>query len=484
MKPWHGVSVSLTALLAGCITAGPDFNPPAKPEAQSYAMPGDAPTSASVVLTPSADAPAEWWRAFGSEQINALVADAMVHNHTLAEADATLDRARANLGVARGEALPQADAQATVERQRVNTQRFGISGFPSPTVTLYTVGPSVSFDLDLFGAHRRTIEREGARLAAETARVDAAYLTLTGNVVRQAILIAGLRAKIATQEEIVADGQRTLSMVRRAIEAGGEPEAAANTAEAQLAEDQAKTPPLRQQLAEARHRLALLMGRLPATWSAPDLDFADIAAPTQAPVALPSELVRRRPDIVAAEADLHAATANIGVARAALYPQLQLNASFVQTSVRPEDLFQSASAAWNVGPSLTAPLFHGGALRANARGAEAAARAAQAAYQQTVLTAFVQVADVMAAIGHDEEALAAQRHAVDAALANQRTAELAYENGAGALFPVIDAQRQARRARLDAIDAQMKLYSDMAALYVATAADWRAGGDSARRSAP
>ena len=262
-------------------------------------------------------------------------------------------------------------------------------------------------------------------------------------------------------------------MVQHAIEAGGQPPAAASTVEAQGAEDEAAIPALRQQVAEARHRLAVLVGKAPAEWSAPDIDLARITAPSDIPVSLPSDLVRRRPDILSAEADLHAATANIGVETAALYPNISLNASLLQSAVHPEDLFSGTSAGWSLGPSVTAPLFHGGTLRAHVRAADAAQRAALAAYQETVLEAFVQVADLIQAIGNDQDASAIQARAIQAADSNVRNANLAYENGAGTLLSLVDAQRQANRARLNAIDVQVRLYQNIAALYVATAADWR-----------
>jgi outer membrane protein TolC len=183
--------------------------------------------------------------------------------------------------------------------------------------------------------------------------------------------------------------------------------------------------------------------------------------------------VRRRPDILAAEAELHAATAQIGVDTAALYPNLSIAASWTQSAIDPSTLFEGTSAGWSVGPSLTAPLFHGGTLRAHVQRANAAQRAALATYQETVLEAFVQVADVLSAISNGRQALAAQQQAVQTADANVRNAQFAYRNGAGTLLNVVDAQRQANRARLGAVDAQVALYQNIALLYVASAADWR-----------
>ena len=389
------------------------------------------------------------------------------------QADATLGQARADAAAARGDALPQINGNTAAVRERINTQAFGFTGFPSPTLSLYSVGTSVNFDLDLFGGRRRAIERAEAREAAQQARVDAAYLSLSGNVVREAVLVAGLRAKIAAQDAIIDGDRRMMTMVRNAITAGGQAPAAANTIEAQSAEDEAAGPPLRQQLAEARHRLALLVGRAPAQWAAPDFELASFTAPTDVPVSLPSELVRRRPDILAAEADVHAATANIGVETAALYPNISLNAALTQSAIDPATLFESTSAGWSLGPGLTAPIFHGGTLRAHVRAANAEQRASLAAYQETVLEAFVQVADLIQAVGNDQQTVEIQQRAVAAAEANRRNAQFAFQNGAGTLLALVDAQRQANRARVAAIDAQTKLLQDIAALYVAVAADWR-----------
>ncbi|MES1201978.1 MAG: efflux transporter outer membrane subunit [Pseudomonadota bacterium] len=465
---------TFAALALGACAVGPDFEPPGAPAATTYAAPEDRAAAANVQLTPSASARSEWWTAFGSGELNALVGEAFAHNQTLAEANANLDQARAEASVTAGGALPQVNAQSSAVRERINTQAFGFTGFPSPTISLYSLGGGVAFDLDPFGGRRRAVERDVAYAAAQQARVDAAYLTISGNVVQQAMLIAGLEEKQAAQSDIIAGDQQILDMVRRAIRAGGQPPAAANTIEAQLAEDQAALPPLRQQLAQARHRLALYLGRTPSDGTEGQLLLAALQIPSNIPVSLPSELVRRRPDILAAEADLHAATANIGVETAALYPSISLNASLTQGAIDPDQIFSSASTGWSVGPSLTAPIFHGGALRAQVHAANATQRAALAKYQQTVLEAFVQVSDTMQAIANNQDLVAIQHRAVDTANANVRDSRFAYDNGAGTLLSLVDAQRQATRARLAEVDARIAYDQSIAALYVATAADWRA----------
>ena len=209
------------------------------------------------------------------------------------------------------------------------------------------------------------------------------------------------------------------------------------------------------------------MGRAPADWTAPDIDLADVVLPEEVPVRLPSELVHRRPDILAAEADLHAATAAIGVAEADMYPDISLDASFALTTLAPEDLFRYESSGWAFGPSATMPLFRGGALKARRQMAVEDAKAADAGYRQTVLKAFVQVADLFSAIAKDQSVIVAQTRASDIAEENVRLASIGYENGAQPLLTVIDAQRQAQRARLALVDAEAQLREDIVALYLA-----------------
>jgi NodT family efflux transporter outer membrane factor (OMF) lipoprotein len=465
--------------LGACTTVGPDFKAPPAPggaAGRSYAMAGDPAPPAAPALLPEARIGGPWWQALGSPELDAVVRQGLRDSPTLAEATATLERAQAQAAAARGEAGPKVEGTAGFQRERVNIQTFGFSGFPSPTISLFSVGGTVSYDLDLFGGRRRAVERAQANVDAEARRADAAYLTLSGNIALQAIRIAALRAQIATVEQVAAQDQQLLDLVRRAARAGAEAPASTANPEAQLAEDQALLPPLRRELDAARHQLALLVGKSPAEWSAPDFDLDSFRAPSTVPVSLPSELVRRRPDILAAEADLHAATAAIGVATADLYPNVKLSAGLTQQAIHPENLFNYAASGWNIGPSLTAPIFNGGALKAERRAAEADARASLARYQRTVLTAFVQVSDVMAALARDDESIAALARATDAADRNARSAQTAYRLGGGTLMDVTDAQRTLTRARRAQVQARGQRLADLAQLFTATAADWRTPG--------
>ena len=469
-----GASVCVLAL-SGCATVGPNFRTPDGPKgaaAAGYAMPGDQPAP-GVRLTPETRAAGPWWQAFGSSELDAVVRQALADSPTLAEANATLQRAQQQAAAVRGAQAPQVDASASAQRERINTQAFGFTGFPSPTINLYSVGGNVAYDLDLFGGKKRATEAAGARAEAAGRQADAAYLTLSGNVAMQAMQVASLRAELATLREVTADDQRVLDMIHAAQRAGSEAPSATSGGQAQLAADEALIPPVERDLAAARHQLALLVGKSPAEWTAPDFDLARMSYPADAPISLPSELVRKRPDILAAAAELHAATADVGVAVANQYPDIRLTANLTQAAIKPESLFNYASSGWNLLGGVYAPVFHGGTLKAERKGAEAEARAALARYQQTVIGAFVQVSDVLAALASDQQEIASLQRSEAASAAAAKDAQTAYRLGGGTLLQVIDAQRQFNRARRASVQAQGQRLSDLVQLFTATAADWR-----------
>lgn len=466
--------------LSACAAVGPNFQSPAGPSgvaAAGYAMAGDA-TPTGVRISPDARVAGPWWQAFGSAELDQVMQQAMGGSPTLAEANATLERARQQVAAARGAQLPQVDANGSVQREHINLQSFGFTGFPgvtltNPTIDLYSVGGAVGYDLDLFGGRRRATEAAAARAETAARQADAAYLTLSGNVALQAMQVASLRAQIATLDQVVAEDRQLLDMIHAAQKAGSEAPSATSGGEAQLAEDQALLPPLRRQLETARHQLALLVGKSPAEWTAPDFDIATMKPPAEIPVSLPSSLVRQRPDILAAEAELHAATAEVGVAVAAQYPDIRLSANLTQSALKPENLFNYNASGWQILSGVSAPIFHGGTLKANRKAAEAELRAALSRYQATVLRAFTQVSDVLAGLATDQQQIESLKRAETASAANARDAQTAYRLGGGTLLQVIDAQRTLSRARRASAQAEGQRLADLVQLYTATAADWR-----------
>ncbi|WP_372784964.1 efflux transporter outer membrane subunit [Phenylobacterium sp.] len=467
--------------LGACAAVGPNFKAPEGPKgaaAAGYAMARDA-VAPGVRLSPEARTAGPWWQAFGSPELDGAIRQALADSPTIAEARATLEKTQADARAVRGEQFVRVDANASAERERINLAAFGFSGFPgqppisSPTINLYQVGGSVSYDLDLFGKKRRATEQANAKADAAARQADAAYLTLSGNMAMQAMKIAGLRAQMAEVHDIVADDRRVIDMVRKAEAAGGQAHSALSSGVAQLAEDEAMLPPLQRDLDAARHQMALLSGKSPAAWTAPDFDLAKLTAPAEVPVSLPSQLIRNRPDILAAEADLHAATAAIGVAVANQYPDIRLSAVLTQEAIKPGDIFKADSAAWTILGGLTAPIFHGGTLKAERRAAEADARVSLARYEQTVLRAFVQVSDVLSNLGADQQSIDSLKVVNLAAESGARDAQNALRLGGGPMLDVVQAQRTLSRARRALVEAQGRRMSDLVELYAATATDWR-----------
>lgn len=474
------VSASGLALTA-CVAVGPNFRPPEGPKgpaAGGYAMAGDA-AAPGVILSAEARGAGPWWQAFGSPELDGVIRQALADSPSVAEARATLEKAQAQSRSTRGAQFVQADAKASAERERINLAAFGFSGFPgqgpvaNPTLNLYQVGGSVSYDLDLFGGRRRATERDNAKAESAARHADAAYLSLSGNIAIEAMKIASLRAQIAETRSILADDRRVIDMVQKAEAVGGQAHAALSGGVAQLAEDESLLPPLRRQLDMARHQMALLVGKSPSEWTAPDFDLAKLTAPANVPVSLPSQLVRNRPDILAAEADLHSATAAVGVAVAAQYPDIRLSGVLTQEGLKPGKLFEADSAAWTLLGGVSAPLFHGGTLKANRRAAEADARIALARYEQTVLKAFVQVSDVLSDLGADKLSIDSLELVNRAAEQGAADAQNALRLGGGPMVDVVQSQRTLSRARRALVEAKGRRMSDLVELYAATAADWR-----------
>ncbi|MET0240482.1 MAG: efflux transporter outer membrane subunit [Sphingobium sp.] len=472
-------------LLAGC-TVGPNFERPAPPAATAgYAAAADAPRGAPTAVPGEGPQPG-WWKAFGSPTLDALVAQALANNQSLAASNATLARARARIEAVAGRRLPQVDADARAEHQQVNLSAFGFDGaslgrpgLGNPEFDLYTVGGGVSYDPDLFGRNRRSLERSVAQAEAQAHQTEAAHLTLAGRVVTQVLTIAAIRDRSAAAKAIIAEDQRNVRLTEARRRAGAGTLVEVLSARGQLAGDEGDLPQLDQQLAEARAMLALLLGLSPAELGATDFALADFTLPAQIPVTLPSELARKRPDILQAEADLHAATAAIGVATARLYPSITLGASIAQSAQSPGDLLGTDYRGFDIFAGLSAPIFRGGTLRADKRGAEAAAQASAATYRQTVLEAFGQVYNLLAALGNDARSLATQQQAADLTERSLRLSRRSFQVGNSGILQVLDASRLNQRARLALVEAKARQYLNVARLHVATAGGWIGSPDTA-----
>jgi len=474
---------STSSLLAACLSVplsgcavGPDFVRPAAPTVATYTS-----TEVPKALAPGfgeaeqrfgigEEIAAEWWELFQSPQLSEAVRDAIAGNQTLVAAAATLAQAQDALAVARAAFYPQINASVNVQRQQTSASRSQVQ--KTSAFNVFSLGPTVTYSPDVFGGTRRMVEEEAATAESQKYQLAAAYLTLTGNAVSQAINIAGTRLQIAAVEDLIADDEKNLSLVRTKFDVGKAAQTDILTAETQLANDRAQLPPLRQQLSMARHALSVLLGKFPAEWSPPDFDLAQLTLPGDLPVSLPSELVHQRPDILAAEAQLHAASAAIGVATAQMYPSINLSASVGQQALTPDALFQGSSTFWSLASGLTAPIFQGGALTAQRQAAVDAYTGSLATYRQTVLQAFDQVADTLEALMHDAELVADERDALDVADAALALQRFSYAEGKSDLLQLLDSERLDQQARLGYAKAKVQRFQDTTQLFVAMGGRW------------
>ena len=470
------LGVFVTAAFITSCTVGPDFSSPAAPETKSYTGSEETlasgPGEAAQRFAPGASIAADWWAVFHSDALDTTLRQAIADNHTLAAARATLLQAREAVVQAGGALYPQVSLGASAARQRSNLATLGNSQ-PVGEFNLFSVGPTVSYALDPFGGNRRQIEEEQALAEGKDYELDAAYLTLTGNAVAEAVNIASLRAQIRTIEGIVADDQHNVSLVRSESKAGELTRIDLQSAMSQLQNDQALLPPLEQQLSQAKDALSLLVGKAPADWTVPDFDLEHFTLPGELPLTLPSNLVHQRPDVLAAEAQLHAASAAIGVATAQLYPNITLTGSMAQEALSLHHLFVPAANIWSLAGALTAPIFEGGALEAQKRGTEHAFDAALQSYEQTVLQSFTQVADLLHAMAHDADLVRDEHGAAATAAESLRLTREAFPYGSITLLQILDAERQYEQARLGYVRAVAQRYADTAQLFVAMGGGWR-----------
>lgn len=474
----------LPIILLGC-AVGPNFTRPAPPAATRYTASHTPLTNGRRVGEPpqrvevGKRVSAQWWGLFRSTALNTVVLDAVQGNQTLNQARATLAAAQQEVAVAEGGLYPQLSISADAARSRSAGGQAGSLGSPGGIGNFYSVGANVGYNADVFGATRRKVEQQRALAALQGYQLAAAYLSLTGNAVSDAITIGSLRAQIVATDQVISGDRQNLALVKQAFEAGKVARTDVLTAETQLASDRTTLPPLRQQLSAARHALAVLTGHPPAQWSAPPFDLEDFSLPRTLPLSLPSELVRQRPDILAAEAQLAANSAAIGVATAQLYPNIVLNASIGQQALSAGALFEAANRVWGLSGDVLAPLFQGGALRAQRRAAIATYRASLAAYQQTVLAGLQQVADTLRALLHDGQLVAAQQALLDTASQSLALQRASYAAGKSTVLNLIDAERIYEQARINYVRAHAQRLEDSAQLLVALGGGWwKASGAS------
>ncbi len=472
----RGLSSVLAALLAGC-TLGPDFKPPQPPVAANFAVGIDSelanPGSEAVRqrLDYARQLSRDWWQLFHSPALDSLVAKALAGNQSLDAARSTLARARATAAEALGGRYPQVDFPANASRLKTSLLSEGINAL-GPTANNFAIGPTVSYALDLFGAGRRLVEKQNALVAFQRYQLDGAYLAVTGNLVRNAITVAALQAQIDAAQSVVEDDKQILTNLDRLVRLHYRSRVELEAARARLASDQAILAVLHVEQGLATDQLAILTGAIPDAPQKTALTFEGLQLPSPIPVGVPSTLARRRPDVCAAEAQLHAASAAVGIATAQLYPSLTLSAGLTQESLSASTLMTSSATGWIAAAGVAAPLFHGGALRARKQGAIEDYKIAYADYQQTVLQAFAQVADSLQALDQDAQLLETQRRLVRAGEADLDASRALFAVKRVDILRILTSQHDLDQARLRYLQAESGRYLDTVQLFGALGGGW------------
>jgi len=469
-------------LLAGACAVGPDFERPAAPEVTGYTSAPLAQQTASSDIqggetqhfVQELDIPGQWWTLFRSAALNSLIEEALKNNPTLPAAEAALRQAWENVYAAEGAFFPTAVVSYSPSRNKTATGiTFTGASSGSPFFTLHTAQVVVTYAPDVFGGTRREVESLAATAEFQRFQLEAAYLTLTSNVVAAAVQEASLRGQIAATEEIIKIQTGSLDILRKQFELGQVAGADVAAVEATLAQAQATLPPLQKQLAVQRDLLTALIGRLPSQEPAEKFDLASLQLPQELPVSLPSKLVEQRPDIQSAAAQVHSASAEIGVAVAARLPQFTLTGNAGTTANQINQLFVTPGTAfWTVAGNVAQTVFDAGTLLHKQRAAVAAFDQAAAMYRSTVIAAFQNVADTLHALQSDAETLKAAYAAERAAFKSLEIALRQLQLGAIGYLGLLTAENTYDTALLALVQAQAARYADTAALFQALGGGW------------
>jgi NodT family efflux transporter outer membrane factor (OMF) lipoprotein len=468
-------------MMASACVVGPNFKPPAPPAVSTYAAqpaqatvatPGVVGGAAQRFVT-AADIPADWWTLFHSREMNALIAEALAHNPDLKAAQAALLVAHENTLGQRGAYAPKVTAGASITREKDPSGT--LAPVPSNNAFLYTlITPqlSVSYTPDVFGLTKRTVESAAAQEQAARYQMIAVDITLSANVAAAVIQLASIQDQIDATNDLIGIDRQMLSLLQYQHSKGyaAGPDVAAQ--QAQLEQLEATLPPLLKQRDQQEHLIAVLTGRFPSQLQAQRFTLAQLALPSDLPLSLPSALVAQRPDVLQAQANMHAASAQIGVATANRLPNITLSGNAGSNALAIGQVFGPGTGFWNIGAALLAPIFDGGTLLHQQRGARAAYQQSAEQYRSTVLTAFQNVADTLSALEHDAEALKSTAAATDSAKTSLDLSRLRYKDGYDGYLAVLTAEQTYQQQRLSLVQAQAARFADTAALFQALGGGW------------
>ncbi|HXP66975.1 MAG TPA: efflux transporter outer membrane subunit [Steroidobacteraceae bacterium] len=476
-------------LIAGC-AVGPNFKRPEPPQVSEYTPKPLEPTANAPNVAAGetqrfasgADIAADWWTLFHSQPLTQLVEQSLANNHDLKAARAALSAARENVLAQRGAYYPNVSANFDATRQRQ-------SGQISPTLNsnvflynLFTPQVSISYVPDVFGLNRRTVESVEAQEQETRFQMIAVYTTLTSNVAVTAIQVGATQMQIAATRELIDSAANTVKILRYQFDKGYASGLDVAAQQSQLAQFAALLPPLVKQEAQLRDQLAVLAGSFPSDAPMVSFDLSTLQLPQDLPISLPSALVAQRPDVLQAEANLHDASAKIGIAAANRLPNIELIANAGSSAPDVTQLFTGGTGFWGIGASLTAPIFQGGTLLHQERAAKAAYEQAAEQYRSTVLTAFQNVADTLTALQQDAEAVKAAADAADAAKVTLDLAQRQWQAGYANYLGLLSAQQAYQQTSVALISAQANRFADTAALFQALGGGWWHRTDLAKDS--
>jgi NodT family efflux transporter outer membrane factor (OMF) lipoprotein len=418
------------------------------------------------------DISADWWTLFRSATLNTLIEDSLKNNPDLKAAQAALSVARENVLAQRGAYYPAVATSFSATRQRQSGQIAPALNSNTFLYNLFTPEVTVSYVPDVFGLNRRTVESLQAQEQEARFQRIAVYTTLTANVVVTAIQMGSLQMQVDATRQLIDSDANALKILQYQFDKGYASRLDVAAQESQLAQASATLPPLLKQLAQLRDLLAVLTGRFPSQAPEASIDLSTLQLPEEIPVSLPSALVAQRPDVRQAEANLHDASAKVGIAIANRLPNFVLTANVGSAAAVMDQLFTTGTGFWGVGATATAPLFQGGTLLHHQRAAQAAYKQAAEQYRSTVLTAFQNVADTLTALEQDAEALKAAAAAADAAKITLDLAQRQWQGGYASYLSLLSAEQSDQQTRINLVQAQSSRYADTAALFQALGGGW------------
>jgi NodT family efflux transporter outer membrane factor (OMF) lipoprotein len=489
MKPtgFRRIALSMMLPLAmGACAVGPNYKQPPAPAVGGYTPVPLAGSSApadglSQRFVSGADISGEWWSLFHSQALNSLIDAGLAHNPTLAAAQQTLIEAEQNVRAEEGSFFPTISGSFQAEREKISSAQLASSGatgaassgaFNIAPFTLYNASVSISYSPDVFGGVRRQVESLQAQADYARYELEASYLTLTANIVTAAVTEASYKAQIDATNQIIAADQHQLDIVTRQVALGGVAQANVLSQQATVLSEQATLPPLESELAQTRNQLANYVGAFPADFHAADFTLASLDLPTDVPVSLPSALIDQRPDIQESAAQLHEASANVGVATANMLPQISLTPEVGYEALTTATLFTPQSLLWSLVAGVTQPIFEGGTLRAKRQSSIAALKAAGQTYQATVLTAFQNVANALQSLQYDALTLQSTELAEQASARSLAVTRDQYLLGGQPFTAVLTAQTTYQNAVISHVKAAASRLTDTAALFQALGGGW------------